>query len=261
MKAFKLHIKNMLCERCIYVVKQILNQFNVLKVKIELGHVSFLSADEDILPLLEKKLSEFNLRLIYTKEEKCVEAIKLAVKQYLDEIEQFDRSGKFSVFISRRLSKNYQNLSKLFSRAEKVTIETYLIRQKTERAKRLLREGQLSLNEIADRLHYSNVQHLSSQFRNVTGFSAREYKKLQLVDHPHRSIAQVLAEIRAKGYLSAFDIVNKNNIVLADQTRKLKDVSIKEVYRFDENPNLLGQNAIYTVEDQNGNKGYLICQH
>lgn len=260
MNTFRLHIKNMLCDRCIYVVEQILNQFNTLKVKVELGQVSFVSDDEGILPRLEKKLNEFNLQLIHTKEEKLVEAIKLEVKRYLDEIEQHDRSGNFSVFISKRLSKNYHNLSKLFSHIEKVTIETYLIRQKIERVKQLIREDEFSLNAIADRLHYTTVQHLSSQFRKVTGFSVREYKKLQQIDHPHRSMTQVLTDIVAKGYIQAFD-VHKNRIVVAGQSKKLKDVAVKQVYRFDETPNSLGKNAIYTVEDDTGNKGFLICPH
>jgi AraC-like DNA-binding protein len=259
MKTFKLHIKNMLCDRCIYVVQQILVQFNVLKVKVELGQVSFLSNEEDMLPLLERKLNEFNLQILNTKEGKMVEAIKLEVKHYLDEVEQHDMPGKVSAFISNRLAKNYHNLSKLFSHNEKMTIETYFIKQRIERVKRLLREDQLSSNGIADRLHYTNVQHLSAQFRKVTGLSVREYKKLQPVDHPHKSITQVLSEIRAKGYLNAFDVTKDNNILL-DQTEKLIDVSVKEVYRFDETPNSLGRNAICTVDYGDGSKGYLFCQ-
>lgn len=250
----------MLCDRCIYVVRQILNQFNVVRVKIELGQVSFFSANEHIMPLLEKRLNEFNLQIIHTKDEKIVESIKLEAKRYLDEIEQQDKAGKFSTFLQKRLSRNYYNLSKLFSRVEKITIEAYLIRQKIERVKRLIREDELSLIEIADRLNYSNVQHLSSQFRKVTGFSIREYKKLQRTDHPHKSMAHVLSEIKSKGYVHSLDIHN-DNILLPGKAKELKDVVVKEVYRFDENPNFLGQNAIYTVEDQNGTKGYLICQH
>jgi AraC family transcriptional regulator len=256
MKIFRLHIKNMLCDRCIYVVRQILNQFNVVRVKIELGQVSFLSANEHIIPLLEKRLNEFNLQIIHTKDEQIIESIKLEVKRYLDEIEQHDKAGKFSDFLEKRLAKNYYNLSKLFSRTEKMTIEAYLIRQRIERVKRLLREDQLTLNEIADRLHYTNVQHLSSQFRKVTGFSVREYKKLQRTDHAHKSLMEVLAEIHAKG----FDI-HKNKIVVAGNSKSVKDVTIKEVYRFDETPNSLGDHALYTIEDMSGNKGYLICQH
>lgn len=260
MKAFKLHIKNMLCDRCIYVVRQILNQFNVVRVKIELGQVSFLSDNDHILPLLEKKLNEFNLQLIHTKEEQTSEAIKLEVKFFLDELEKQDKTGTFSVYLGKKLSRNYHNLSKLFSRVEKITIEAYLIRQKIERVKRLLREDQLTLNEIADRLHYTNVQHLSAQFRKVTGFSVREFKKLQRTEHPHKSLMQVLAEIHAKGYIHAFDI-RENNLVGVSNIKSAKGANIREVYRFDENPNSLGRNAIYTIEDTKGSKGYLICQH
>lgn len=260
MKIFKLHIKNMLCDRCIYVVRQILSQFNVVRVKIELGQVSFLSGNELILPLLEKKLNEFNLQIIHTKDEKTTEAIKLEVKRYLDELEFEDKTEKFSAYLGRRLSRNYYNLSKLFSRVEKVTIEAYLIRQRIERVKRLLREDQLTLNDIADRLHYTNVQHLSGQFRKVTGFSVREFKKIQRTEHPHRSLMEVLNEIHTKGYVHAFD-VRDNKILVAGQSKSITHVNVKEVYRFDESPSSLGQHAIYTIEDNKGTKGYLICQH
>ncbi len=244
-----------MCDRCIYVVQQILNQFNLLNMKIELGQVSFLSEEEDLLPLLEKKLNAFNLQIIHNKDETIVEAIKLEVKRYLDEVEKHDRSGNVSAFISKGLTKNYHNLSKLFSRFEKMTIETFFIRQRIERVKRLLREDQLSLNEIAHKLHYTNVQHLSAQFRKVTGSSVRECKKLQ-ADHPDNSITKALSLIRAKGYLMAADA----NKMVPGQTEKPVDIGVKEAYRFNETPNPLGKNAIYMVDDEDGNKSYLICQ-
>ena len=250
----------MLWDHCIYVVRQVLNQLNVLQVKIELGQVSFLSADELILPLLEKKLNEFNLQIIHSKDEQIIESIKLEVKQHLDEIEQHDKVGKFSDFVEKRLAKNYYNLSKLFSRTEKMTIGAYLIRERIERVKRLLREDQLTLNEIADRLHYTNVQHLSLQFRKVTGFSVREYKRLRRSEYSHSSLMEVLAEIHTNGFVNVFDM-HKNKIIVPGNSNCIKDEIIKEVYRFDESPNSLGHNAVYTIEDIHGNKGYLICQH
>lgn len=71
---------------------------------------------------------------------------------------------------------------------------------------------------------------------------------------------EVLAEIHTKGFVNAFDI-HKNKIIVAGNSKRVKDVTIKEVYRFDETPNSLGDNALYTIEDDRGNKGYLICQH
>jgi hypothetical protein len=71
---------------------------------------------------------------------------------------------------------------------------------------------------------------------------------------------EVLTEIHAKGFVNAFDI-QRNKIIGASNSKRVKDVTIKEVYRFDETPNSLGDNALYTIEDVHGNKGYLICQH
>ena len=74
---------------------------------------------------------------------------------------------------------DYHSLSTLFSSTENVTIERYIILQKIELVKELLRYDELSLKEIAYQMGYSSLAHLSSQFKKVTGMSARTYKKLR----------------------------------------------------------------------------------
>lgn len=175
---FELHIKNMVCERCIIYVEQVLHQLNAFPHKVELGYVIFSSPCDDILPILEKKLNEVGLYIMHEKAEVTVEEIKVQVVKYLDEVEAGNTVGKLSAYLADQLAKNYFGLTKLFSKTENRTIESYLIEQKIERVKQLIREGELTLSEISYRLGYSNVQHVSSQFRKAVGYSVREYKAL-----------------------------------------------------------------------------------
>lgn len=173
---FELHIKNMVCERCIVYVRQVLQQLNATPYKIDLGHVIFSSSCESILPVLEQKLNEVGLYIVHDATEVAVEEIKLQVAKYLDELEAGKNVSKLSAYLADRLAKNYYGLTKLFSKTESRTIESFAIEQKVERVKQLLREGELTLSEISYRLGYSNVQHVSSQFKKNVGISVSEYK-------------------------------------------------------------------------------------
>ena len=82
-----------------------------------------------------------------------------------------------SDYLSTNLQQDYNTLSHLFSEIEGKTIEKYFINQKIEKVKELMTYGELSLSEIAYRLHYSSVAYLSNQFKKVTGFSPSYFKQ------------------------------------------------------------------------------------
>jgi AraC-like DNA-binding protein len=176
MKTFELHIKNMVCERCIVYLQQVLRQLNAPPHRVELGYVVFSAPCESILPMFEEKLNEVGLQIVRDKTEATVEEIKVHIVKYLDEVEAGNKVTKLSAFLADQLAQNYFSLTKLFSKSEKTTIESYVIGRKIERVKRMLREGELTLSEIAYRLGYSTVQHLSNQFKKVAGLSVSEFK-------------------------------------------------------------------------------------
>ena len=176
MKTYELHIKNMVCERCVIYVMQVLQQLNTPPQKVELGRVIFSSPCDTILPTLERKLREVGLQIVYDKTEVTVEEIKIHIIKYLNEIESGNNVSRLSAYLSDHLARNYFSLTKLFSRNQKKTIEAFAIERKVDRVKQLLREGELTLSEISYRMGYSNVQHLSKQFRTITGSSVSEFK-------------------------------------------------------------------------------------
>ncbi|MGE5430849.1 MAG: AraC family transcriptional regulator [Syntrophomonadaceae bacterium] len=170
-------IKNMVCSRCIKVVREELGKLGLEVLNIELGEVR-VKADHFPLDEVKRVLEENGFELIEDKKAALINKAKSLLIDliYSDRLENIEMN--ISEFLEETLNQDYQYLSTLFSSVENITIEHYVILQKVERAKELLKYNELTLSEIAFRLGYSSVQHLSSQFRKVTGFTASEFKTL-----------------------------------------------------------------------------------
>jgi AraC-like DNA-binding protein len=242
-------------------VRQILRQLKVVKPHVELGNVLFFSAKENILQQLTKRLGEVDLHIITDREEMLLEAIKLEVIRYLDALEHRDIIRKLSTRLQKRLGKNYYYLSKFFRDHEQITLEAYVIRQKTERVKRLLREGELSLKGVAERLHYSNVQHLSAQFRSVTGITITQFRKLNYAERSYNSLSEAIADLKSRGCQTEFELKG-NHLLCCDCTSRIKlnEAKLKAIYRFEDRPGRFGKSALFEVNGANGEKGYVLCQ-
>jgi AraC-like DNA-binding protein len=175
-----LHIKNMVCKRCIRVVTEELQHAGLEPLRVELGEAVIKgSPDDAILERVKERLAENGFELIEDKKAKMIEKIKNVIVQLVHYSDPSERTVNYSDYISDKLGKDYHYLSSLFSSLENVTIEKFIILQKIEKVKELLVYDELSLSEIAYRIGYSSVAHLSNQFKQVTGFSPTEYKKLK----------------------------------------------------------------------------------
>lgn len=178
-----LHIKNMVCNRCIKVIKDEFEKLEIKYKRISIGEVELENElDKEKLRLLEKVLIENGFELIKDKRVKIIENIKNTVIKTIYNDENFlINKKKFSGLIEKNIGMDYSYLSSLFSSIENITIEHFIILQKVERVKELLKYGELTLSEIAFKLGYSSVQHLSTQFKKVTGLSASEFKNLRKI--------------------------------------------------------------------------------
>lgn len=174
-----LHIKNMVCNRCIMVVEKQLKGLGLKPVSVELG-IAVLpgKVTEDIYHAVKESLEPFGFELIDDRRSQVIERIKDAV---IELVHYNDNNLKVNLsdYLASKLNRDYSSLSKLFSEVTNTTIEKYLIAQKIERAKELLAYGELSLNEIADKLNYSSAAHLSAQFKSVTGLTPSYFKKMK----------------------------------------------------------------------------------
>lgn len=172
----KLFVKNMVCPRCIMVIERELNQMALQPTHIELGVVEFeqpLTPDQT--EAIRSRLVPLGFDLLNDTKNKQVEQIK----NFLIAALQGNKvEPHFSVkkYLSAKICKEYSYLSKLFSEKEGITIENYFILLKLEKVKELISYGEETLNEIAWRLGYSSVQHLSAQFKRVLGISTTVFK-------------------------------------------------------------------------------------
>jgi AraC family transcriptional regulator len=173
-----IYIKNMVCSRCIMVVKAELEKLDIQPLNILLGEVQLLNMPAPAkLRQFAARLDELGFEMLDDVKQKQIEKIKslLIQKAQSGSIEEH---FSISNFLVQNIHRDYSHISKLFSSVEGITIEQYFILQKIEKVKELLVYGQMNLSEIAFQLGYSSLSHLSAQFKKVTGLTPGNFKKI-----------------------------------------------------------------------------------
>lgn len=175
----KIFIKNMVCNRCIAAVEKIFHDAEIPLRSVTLGKAE-TEADVSgkIMQQIEEKLQETGFERIKDSAHQLIDKIKNLVIIKISGLD-IDENFLLSEYLSSKLHKDYSSLSKTFSQNENITLEQFFILQRIEKAKELLLYNEFSLTEIAGKLGYKSVQHLSTQFRTVTGFTPTEFKKLK----------------------------------------------------------------------------------
>jgi len=175
----KLFIKNMVSLRCKMMVKSELENLGLHYSVVELGEVVISEElDEEKHQLLRAALLRSGLELMEDKKSILIEKIKNIIVEMIHYSDEPPKTN-FSDFLSEKLGYDYTYLSNLFSEVKGVTIGHYIISHKIERAKELLIYNELTLTEIALKLHYSSVGHLSNQFKKITGLTPSFFKKMK----------------------------------------------------------------------------------
>lgn len=183
-------IKNMVCPRCVMAVEDSLKVSGIAYDTVILGK-AYLK-DQELtrakLEAWEARLNELGFQVLKAKDAQRIEKVKNHLQRLLlaDEIPQ---SLNLTGYLREELSEDYSRLSHLFSSTEGVTIEKYFIQLKIEKVKELLFYQELQLSEMAWKLGYSSVQHLSAQFKKLTGMTPSEYKKLK--EKPRKGMDKV----------------------------------------------------------------------
>lgn len=168
----------MVCPRCISAVEGIMNELDIpFTPPVLLGEVELvfpLSSEKK--EMLSTALSDAGFVLLEEKEDVQINRIKQVIIDWIHHGRQGPKKINVSQYIAQEVGADYSSLSKLFSSYEGITIEKYIIKQKIERAKELLIYGEQSLTEISYLLDYSSPQHLSRQFKQVTGMSPTDFQ-------------------------------------------------------------------------------------
>jgi AraC-like DNA-binding protein len=175
----KIYIQNMVCIRCKMVVKSELEKLGLHYTTVELGEAEiFENITSEQWNKLSMGLRKTGLELMDDKKSILVEKIKTIIIElvhYRDEQIKINLSD----FISEKLNHNYTYLANLFSEVKGTTIEQFYLTHKIEKVKELLVYDELNLTEIADKMHYSSVAHLSNQFKKMTGLTPSHFKNLK----------------------------------------------------------------------------------
>ncbi len=176
-----LFIRNMVCPRCVTAVKDTLTKLEIPFSEVVLGKASInIDKSEVNQDLLDEELRKIGFELIRDKNRQLVAEVKALIVSYIHHSGELDLKINFSDYLAEKVAKDYSIITSIFSELENTTIEKYIIAQKIERVKELLSYNELTLSEISYQLNYSSVQHLSNQFKKLTGKTPSQYKKQEV---------------------------------------------------------------------------------
>ena len=169
----------MVSQRCKMVVKTELRLLGLHFVVVDLGEIEIMETlTEDQRILLKNALLISGFELMDDKKAILIERIKTTIINLIHNYDGEMRM-KFSNYLSEKLVHDYTYMSNLFSEVQGITIEQFLISHKVERVKELIMYDELNITEIAWKMNYSSVAHLSNQFKKVTGLSPSHFKQLK----------------------------------------------------------------------------------
>ncbi len=175
--------------RCKMMVKDELRKLGLHYVIVDLGEIEIM---EDITADQRQKLKTglllSGLELMDDKKGILIEKIKsiiIEMVHYADELPKVN----FSIYLAEKLDYGYTYMANLFSEVQGITIEQFIISHKIERIKELIIYDELNITEIAWKMNYSSVAHLSNQFKKMTGLSPSHFRKLK--DHRRSPIEEI----------------------------------------------------------------------
>ncbi|MBC9931994.1 helix-turn-helix transcriptional regulator [Chitinophaga qingshengii] len=175
---YKVFIKGMVCDRCILTIKDVFQHLNFPVAHIHLGEVTTLSAlSVPEITALSRQLDVLGFTLLEDRKAKLVRDMKALIEQIYSGHYDFPDHFRFSDLVVNTLHRDYDTASSIFSEAEEMTLERYIITYRIEKVKALLTQTDETLTDMAYRLGFSSTAHLSRQFKATTGFNPSYFKE------------------------------------------------------------------------------------
>ena len=179
MNTDKLYIKNMVCDRCVKVVQEDLQKLGYRIKSIELGKVELIEPHQINKNELEHSLAKEGFELLDDSNSRMINEIKsIIINQVHYNMDSNPPKENFSQILEKEIGRDYSYISNLFSTIEGRTIEKFIIQQKVEKVKELLKYRELTINEIVFELNYSSPQYLSNQFKQITGLRPSQFRNM-----------------------------------------------------------------------------------
>lgn len=174
-------VRNMVCDRCKAVVRRVLAENGIAVKHVDLGEVDLEREPTSAqLDSARSALKAQGFELVDGREAATIARIKAAIVKLVHHNGELQGRVKLGEHLSAALNREYSSLSGLFSQVEGITIEQFFLLQRLERVKELIKYGELTLSEIADRTGFSSVAHLSAQFKKLTGMTPSAFKAMGL---------------------------------------------------------------------------------
>lgn len=177
MKTEILHIKGMTCTSCVHLIRLLLEAEGIIIKRLKIGDAE-VAYDENktSTQAISKLLTPYGFSLIKTLDELLIDKIKRTVIDLVYHMNNTNSIIQKSEYLVEMLDMNYDKIAREFRKHVPITLEQYIIQVKIERIKDLLEESSYTLSEMAYMMDYSSVQHLSAQFKKVTGMTVSDYK-------------------------------------------------------------------------------------
>ncbi len=179
----------MVSNRCKMFVKEELRQLGLHFVVVDLGEVDLMEElTSEQKRILSERLLLSGLELMDDKKAILIERIKNTIITMVYNTDDLLKIN-FSLYLSEKLNYDYTYLSNIFSEVQGTTIAQFVILHKIERIKELIIYDELSISEIAWKMNYSSVAHLSNQFKKMTGLTPSNFKNLR--KQPRTSVEDI----------------------------------------------------------------------
>ncbi len=176
MKYQTIQIRNMCCQRCIEAVTDELQLLGLKPKSVTLGEATVPELKSAVLDVIADKLKKRGFELIKSKDEEVSEKIKIAIHKVFSGKEHDLSSLNLRAYLEREINQPYKKLADIFSKHNHKTVENYFISHRIEKAKEMIDEGKDSFTEIAFKLGYKSLSHLSRQFKTLERISMHDYK-------------------------------------------------------------------------------------
>jgi AraC family transcriptional regulator len=174
-----LTIRNMVCDRCRAAVRRVFDAQGLPVKRIDLGEVELLrEARTEEIEALRGALMREGFELVDDRDAVTIARIKAAIVKLVHHDGELQGRVKLGEYLGGTLHKEYSGLSSLFTEVEGITIEQFFLLQRLERVKELIKYGEMTMSEIADRTGFSSVAHLSAQFKKLTGMTPTAFRAL-----------------------------------------------------------------------------------
>jgi AraC family transcriptional regulator len=179
-KQSTLFIKGMVCDRCVMFITNELKDLGYTPHHVALGQVHLLNEKNEInITQVEERLAPLGFSLLEDRKVKIVREVKELVEEVYSGNFDFPDNFRFSELVKQRWNKDYDTVSDVFIAMERKSLEQYIIEHRICKVKELLVYSQDTLADIAFKLNFNSVSHLSAQFKQYTGLTPSHFKEIK----------------------------------------------------------------------------------